>query len=155
MTPLQFTPLWVPGLSYAVFEFGQPILPLVQDGTVALGIPSESPPIGDHRYCSEDLDCHIDVSDGVIQAASTEHVCQYKGFNLIGSSRSRIAWILDRPDIDWFNPEGCSTEFATFPDLGLMLEAVIETDAVMIATMSGIAREPVEAWHRKMFKSAF
>jgi hypothetical protein len=157
MTPLKYEPTWIPGIRYAPFEFGKRIAPLALDGTVGLCSPSASPLIGDHRYSSEDLYCHVDVSDGFIQAACTEHVCQYKGFNLIGCSRSRIGWILDQPDIEWFQPEDCYcvTEFATFPDLGLVLEAVIETDAVMIATMSGIAREPVEAWHRKMFKSAF
>lgn len=132
--PIQFAPRWTPGIGYAVFEFGRPIVDLVRDGSVSGGSPDERRP-GIETYWSEDLGCYVDVSNGAIDTVRTETVCQYRGFNLIGSHQRAVSSLLDR-ELQWIHPEGLFTEFVDVPELGLMLEACINTESVMIATMT-------------------
>jgi hypothetical protein len=120
----------------------------VLERTVTKVPPSDDPKLqpGEEVFFCEDLGCLIDVIDGVIAAVRTDSVCQFSGFNLIGSDRRALPPLVQH-DFDWLEPDGSVTEYSHVPALGLIVEACVKTRCIMCATMLPVYRDGAAALH--------
>jgi hypothetical protein len=137
--PIELAPRWVPGVSYAIFEFGKPLAEEAARRFVTYCESHEPWLPESYSHWCEDLDCHIKIIAGIVHAVATSCVCQFDGFNMIGSDQSSVSSLLGR-DLEWRDLDGSLSEYADVPDLGLVLEACINTTSITIATMTASDR---------------